>query len=128
MMKLLKSAAWVVPAAFLLAVAVAGCSQQTISSANSDANHDIAVANQKANQAVQKVKPALASLDLGTRVTAAIEANQNLPHDSIRVDSNPNGVRLKGHVSTAAQKKLAGQVAKDTLGPGKSVDNELKVG
>ncbi len=119
------------PLALLLFVAlllIGGCSQQTINSADKDANHDLAVANQKADQAAQQVKPKLDSLDLGARVTTAIQANQNLPHDKIRVDASPNGVRLKGTVNSAAQKQLAGQVAKDTLGAGKTVDNDLTVG
>ena len=109
------------------AVFLTGCSQQTITSANNDADRNVKAVGQTLDQAAKEAKPKLDSLDLGARVTTAIQANQNLPHDKIRVDASPNGVRLKGEVDTAKQKQLAGQVASDTLGPGKTVDNELTV-
>ncbi len=109
------------------ALFVSGCSQQTISSANSDANHDAAAVHQAVNNAAQQAKPKLDAAGLGLRVNTAIAANQNLPHNSIRVDATATGVRLRGTVKTEQQKQLAGQVATDTLGPDKSVDNELTV-
>ncbi len=106
---------------------VSGCSQQTISSANSDANHDAAAVHQAVSNAAQQAKPKLDAAGLGLRVNTAIAANQNLPHDTIRVDATASGVRLRGTVKTEQQKQLAGRVATDTLGPDKSVDNELTV-
>jgi uncharacterized protein (UPF0212 family) len=114
-------------AAAVLGLTLCGCSQQTINSAKDDANHDIAVANQKADQVAADAKPDLAKLDLGARVSAALAANDNLKGSHIRVDASTHGVRLHGTVKTAEQKHIAAQVAKDTLGPGKSVDNELSL-
>lgn len=100
-------------------IAAAGCSQQTINSANQDVNRDV-------QQVKTQAKPDLTKLDLGTRVTVAIEANSNLPH-TIRVDASTTGVRLKGTVETARQKHLAGQIARETLKPGQTVENDLTV-
>ncbi len=105
----------------------AGCSQQTINSADKDTQHNIAVVNKQVDRIAKKAKPQLKKLDLGARVTTAIAANQNLAGTDIRVDADTNGVSLRGTVKTAAQKTLAGQVARDTLGPGKTVTNALSV-
>ena len=104
----------------------AGCSQQTISSAQQDAKHDVAVVDQKAAVVAQQIKPETQKLDLGGSVTTALQVNPNLPH-TIRVDASPNGVRLRGYVHTAAQKHLAEQIAKQTVPAGKTVTNELAV-
>ena len=109
------------------ALLLASCSQQTINSANNDANHDAAAVHQAVSNAAQQAKPKLDAAGLGLRVTTAIAANQNLPHNSIRVDATSTGVRLRGTVKTEQQKQLAGRVATDTLGANKSVDNELTV-
>ncbi len=94
-------------------LALAGCSQQTLDSAKQDTKHNI-----------NEVKPQLAKLDLGARVTAALKA---AGLNGIRVDAGTNGVSLHGTVGSAADKARAGRIAKDTLGPGKSVDNALTV-
>jgi len=73
-----------------------------------------------------EAKPQLDKLDLGARVTAALNANANLPH-TIRVDADTTGVRLRGTVNDAHQKALAGKVAQQTLPAGKVVKNELTV-
>lgn len=117
-------------AVFFLALAglsLAGCSQQTLNSAQKDTAHNVAVVNKKADELAKQAKPELNKLDLGARVTAAIAANENLRGTAIRVDASPNGVTLRGSVKTAAQKTLAERVARDTLGPSKTVTNELQV-
>ena len=104
----------------ILALALCGCSQQTLQSAQNDAQHNV--------HAVQKeAGPQLKKLDLGARVTAAITASTGLKHTSIRVDAGEGGVTLRGTVSVSAQKELAARIARDTLGPGPSVKNELRV-
>ena len=108
------------------AVVLGGCSQQAVQSTSNDISNGLQSANNAAKQVGQEVQPSLQKLDLGGRVTAALQANANLPH-TIRVDASTNGVRLRGSVKTADQKALAGKVAKSTLPPGKSVDNELTV-
>jgi hypothetical protein len=113
--------------AVLCAFVVSGCSHQQTQAADAGFQHGVAVANQKVDQEVKESKPKLSALELGARVTTALQVNQNLPHDSIRVDASPTGVRLRGTVTTKRQKLLATQVAKDTLGPGKTVDDELTV-
>jgi osmotically-inducible protein OsmY len=108
------------------ALIISGCSEQSVQSTSNDISHGLQSANTAAKQVGQEVQPSLQKLDLGARVTAALRANANLP-DSIRVDASTKGVRLRGHVETAAQKSLAGKIAKSTLPPDKSVDNELKI-
>ncbi len=108
-----------------LMAALTGCSQQTLSSAQNDANHDIAVVNQKASQAAQQAKPQMDKLDLQTRVTTALAA-ANLP-TTIHVRADAEGVYLRGTVKTSWDKARAGQIAEDTLGPGKTVHNQLQV-
>lgn len=110
----------------LLALCWGGCSQQTVSSANTDVSRDISKANQEVDKLGAQAKPQLDKLDLGARVTAALQANANLPH-TIRVDAGTGGVRLRGTVETAHQKALAGDVARQTLPAGMSVNNQLNV-
>ena len=107
-------------------LALGGCSQQTVNSANEDAKKNIAKLDQAAKEVEVKAKPELKKLGLGARVTAAIQANANLPK-TIRVDANETGVQLRGTVKTESQKALASRVAKDTLPADKSVTNELQV-
>ena len=103
----------VIPALFGLALALAGCSQQTIDSAKQDTQRNITAA-----------KPQLAKLELGSRVTAAL---QSADVHGVRVDADTNGVSLHGTVNSAAQKARAGRIARDTLGPGKTVKNDIQV-
>jgi len=121
----------------LISLLWSGCSQQTINSANKDASHDLNVAGQELKKVGAEAKPALDKLgkevkpqadklDLGARVTAALNSNANLPH-TIRVDADTTGVRLRGNVKDAHQKALAGKVAQQTLPDGKTVRNELTV-
>ncbi len=94
-------------------LALAGCSQQTLDSARQDTKHNI-----------NEVKPQLAKLDLGARVTTALKtAGLN----GIRVDASTNGVTLRGSVKSEADKARAGRIAKDTLGSDKTVTNQLTV-
>ncbi len=106
------------------ALILTGCSQQTINSATHDAQHDVAVVDKAAQKAAGDAKPQLKKLDLGARVQTALVAAHI---HGIRVDADTNGVSLHGTVATKAEKERASQVAKDTLGSGKSVDNEIKV-
>lgn len=118
------SALW---AALLVASLVCGCSQQTLESAKQDADKNVNVVQREAKRAERKARPQLEKLSLGARVTTAIAANENLRGTHIRADADTDGVKLRGTVKTAAQKTLAGRVAEDTLGPDKTVSNELKV-
>ena len=102
-----------VAAAMLTAFALSGCSQQTIDSAKQDTQRNI-----------QAAKPQLAKLELGSRVTAAL-ASASI--HGVRVDADADGVSLHGTVSSAAQKARAGRIARDTLGAGKTVSNQITV-
>ena len=113
--------------AIFAGIVLTGCSTQTTTSAANDAHNAVAVVNQKVDQAVIEAKPKLNALDIGARVTAAIKVNQNLANTAIRVDASATGVRLRGSVANRRQKKLAVQVAKDTLGPGDTVEDDLSV-
>ncbi len=103
----------VVPALLGLALTLPGCSQQTIDSAKQDTQRNITAA-----------KPQLAKLELGSRVTAAL---QSADVHGVRVDAGTNGVSLHGTVNSAAQKARAGRIARDTLGPDKTVKNDIQV-
>ncbi len=103
----------IIPLLLAAILALAGCSQRTLRSAQQDTRHNI-----------NEVKPQLAKLDLGARVTAALKA---AGLNGVRVDASANGVSLHGPVKSAADKARAGRIAKDTLGPDKSVDNALTV-
>jgi len=116
--------------AAVMLVITCGCSQQSVNSANKDVQHDVSTVStdaQKGMATVSKdVKPKAQELDLGARVTTALDANANLPQ-TIRVDASPTGVRLKGTVTSAKQKHLAGEIAKQTLPQGDTVTNDLTV-
>lgn len=100
-------------ALMLTGLALSGCSQQTLDSAKQDTQRNITAA-----------KPQLAKLELGSRVTAAL-ASANV--HGVRVDAGTDGVSLHGTVNSAAQKARAGRIARDTLGPDKTVKNEIAV-
>ena len=108
-----------------LTLALAGCSQQTLSSAQHDAQHNAAVVNQQAQQAERQARPQVDKLKLQSRVTAALAAANLSPAVHVRADAE--GVYLRGTVDTAADKARAGQIARDTLGPDKKVHNQLEV-
>ena len=111
-----------------LAGAAIGCSQQTIESATRDTARNAQIAAREVERARKKAEPQLKQLEIGARVTAALKANENLPL-TIRVDADPDaqGVKLRGTVKTEAQKTLAEKIARETIGPGKRVQNDLKV-
>jgi hypothetical protein len=77
-------------------------------------------------EAKRQVKPGLQKLDLGGRATAALRLNRNLP-STIRVDADPDGIRLRGSVRTEEEKALAERIARDTLPKEATLRNELKV-
>lgn len=108
-----------------LTLVLSGCSQRTLDSAGQDAQHDAAVVNRQAQQAAQKAKPQVDQIALQTRVTAALTAAKLSPAVHVRADSG--GVYLRGTVNTTADKARAGQIARDTLGPDKTVHNQLQV-
>jgi osmotically-inducible protein OsmY len=108
----------------LLPILLSGCSQRTINSANSDAQHDVTAISHAADKAAQEAKPQIKKLELGTRVSTALTAADL---HGIHVEANPGGVSLVGHVKNASDKKRALQIAKDTLGPQKTVTDRLTV-
>ena len=121
------------PAAVLLTVsamlavgAAAGCSEQTVRSAASDAQRNAEVVEREARRVERKARPQVSKLDRGARVTAALRLNKRLP-DSIRVDSGESSVRLRGSVRSEDEKDLAGRIARDAVDEGVSVENELEV-
>ena len=105
--------------------AASGCSQQTLNSAQHDAQHNAAVVSRQAQAAERQARPQVDRLKLQTRVTAALTAANLSPAVHVRADAE--GVYLRGTVNTAADKARAGQIARDTLGPDKKVHNQLQV-
>jgi predicted small secreted protein len=132
-------------------VALSGCSTETVESAKKDVERNTKAVREGAEKVEKVVKPVAEiaapivkpvvdaagkevnkkaeQLKVGGRVTVAIQANEKLPK-TIRVDADPDGmgVKLRGYVKTADQKKLAERVARETLGKEKRVQNDLKIG
>jgi osmotically-inducible protein OsmY len=124
----------------------AGCSPETVESAKRDVDRDTKVVQESAKQIEEKAKPlidaakpvtdavkreadkSVEQLKIGARVTAALKANENLPQ-TIRVDAAPDAQRvtLRGTVKTKAQRLLAEHVARQTIGAGKKVIDDLRV-
>lgn len=107
-------------------LALSGCSQETLESVGKDTARNAEVVAREAKRAEKNARPALKKLNLGARVTAAIQANQKLPR-SIRVDASETGVFLRGKVKTEEQKALAERIARDTLEEKYTVQNDLKI-
>lgn len=116
---------------------VAGCSPETVSSATKDAERNAAIAQREGArverkmrpivaEAKKQVQPSLKKLDLGGRATAALKLNRNLP-DTIRVDADTDGIRLRGTVRTEEERDLAERIARDTLPKESKLHNELSV-
>lgn len=124
----LKRAPWPALALALLIAAAAGCSQETVESATRDTARNAQIVAREADRAKRKIDPKLKQLDVGGRVTVALKANKNLPL-TIRVDADPDakGVKLRGKVKTEEQSSIAERIAKETLGPDMSVQNDLRV-
>lgn len=112
-------------ALFGLTAALGGCSQQTLDSAQHDAQHDTVVLSQKAQQTEQQARPQFDKFEMQSQVTTALTV-ANLP-TTIHVRADADGVYLRGTVKNAEDKVRAGQIARDTLGPGKKVRNQLQV-
>ena len=130
----------------LMSIFLVGCSPETVDSMKKDVDRNTATVQREAKRIETQAKPVIevakpvtdmvkreadtkiGQLKLGARVTAALKANENLPQ-TIRVDADPDGqgVKLRGTVATVAQRKTAEQVAKQTLGAGKRVQNDLKI-
>lgn len=123
----MRKADWVIGAGALLTLlSAAGCSPETISSAQKDVARNREVVEREAARVERKARPQLTKLQRGARVTAALKANEKLPK-TIRVDAGETGVTLRGSVDTAAQKALAERIARDTLSDDKTITNELKI-
>ncbi|GAB4454388.1 MAG: hypothetical protein OHK0029_08900 [Armatimonadaceae bacterium] len=127
-----------------------GCSQETLESAKQDVERNTRTVRETAEKVEKVTKPVvevakpivkpvagivkkeaerkLDQLEIGARVTAALKANRNLPQ-TIRVDADADaqGVKLRGTVETAAQKKLAEKIARETIGKEQNVQNDLVV-
>jgi hypothetical protein len=106
--------------------ALSGCSQETIENVSKDTARNAKIVVREAKRAEKKAQPTLKKLNLGARVTAAIQANQKLPR-TIRVDASETGVFLRGTVKTEEQKAHAERIARDTLDEKYTVQNDLKV-
>ena len=107
-----------------VAALTAGCSQQTLNSAQHDVQHDAAAVNRETQRAARKARPQLSQFQTGARVKAALVAADI---QTVRVDVGPDGVALVGHVGSQADKARAVQIAQDTLGPDKVVRSRIVV-
>ncbi|MBC8101775.1 MAG: BON domain-containing protein [Cytophagales bacterium] len=114
------------PLLLTAAMLLSGCSPETLESVGKDTQRNAEIVAREAKRAEKNARPTLRKLNLGARVTAAIQANQKLPR-SIRVDASETGVYLRGAVKSEGQKELAERIARDTLDEKYTVQNDLKV-
>ncbi len=106
-------------------MAGAGCSQQTLDSAKSDAQHNASAVHDQAQKAERQARPQIDRLKLQSRVSAALAA-ANLP-TTIHVRADADGIYLRGTVNSSGDKARAGRIARDTLGEDRTVHNQLQV-
>jgi len=121
--------------ALVIGFGAIGC-QNTAEGVDKDASkigEQTAQAVDKAGEAAREgAKDASAALSLTPKVKNAIVADAGLndPKNLIDVDSADNVVHLKGHVTSAALKTKAGEIAQRVLNESKATDklsNELQV-
>ena len=107
-----------------MAALLAGCSQQTLNSAQHDVQNDATVVNRETRRAERKARPQVSKFRMGARVTAALQAADV---QGVRVDAGTDGVTLVGRVGSQADKARAVRIAQDTLGPDKAVHSRIVV-
>jgi osmotically-inducible protein OsmY len=101
-----------------------GCSRQQTAEAGSQATK----AKNQAEHALGDAKATLADGSISARVKTAMMASNRLDTSHINVDTKNRVVYLKGSVTSADQKKLADQIARDTVGGDTKVVSQLQVG
>ncbi len=77
------------------------------------------------SKATANTKAALDNDKMSLTITNAIGERKDFTVKDLKVDTNGTKITLHGSVSSAAQKQLAEKVAKDTCGPGCTVDDQL---
>lgn len=77
---------------------------------------------------MDKAKAALTNDETSLKVKQALDSASDVQAQNIKVDTNGSSVLLHGTVPTAAQKNKATAIAKDILGSGYKIQNQLLVG
>ncbi len=85
-----------------LSLALSGCSQQTIEAPAKTPREMSMSFSVRQSVRNAKARPHMSKLDMKTRSTAALKANERLPK-TIRVDPNEGGVKLRGTVDAGAE-------------------------
>ncbi len=105
------------------AVCLAGCSHQQ----KVEASGAVDRAGHELRQAVGSAKQALGNDALAAKVKTALNASDRVNTSAIHVVAKRPMVYLQGAVADATQNTLAVRIAKDTVGAGVKVVDQLKV-
>ena len=126
----------------LALIGAAGCQKQEVEKTVEDAGKTIERGAEKAVPAVEKgmatavpavekagkaVAKTAVEMAMTGKVKTALIANKTISASEINVDTVGKVVYLRGTVPSAAQKNLAGVIAKKEAGNGYAVKNELKI-
>lgn len=84
-------------------------------------------AKEGTQNAASKTGEVLTDSGITLRVKTALTASDKMDVSALNVDTKDKVVYLKGSVPAAAQKALAETIAKDTVGAGVRVVNQLQV-
>ena len=84
-------------------------------------------AREQGKQAAQQAEKSLDAGAITLRVKTALAASTQLDVLRINVDTKGQTVHLRGTVPDERQISLAGELARNTVGPGMTVVNELQV-
>jgi osmotically-inducible protein OsmY len=129
----------------LAASVLAGCTPSDKASVDNAANHTgeamkdlghqikekaqptLEKAGQEAKVATENAKKSLADATLTSKVKTAMGASDRLDTSHLDVDTQNHVVYLRGSVLQADQAHLAMNIARDTVGKGVKVVNQMKV-
>jgi osmotically-inducible protein OsmY len=103
-----------------------GCTQAEQQEAVNDTEKGLSQAGQVATNVVDKTTHVVNDASITGTIKSKMIATKGLPTSTIDVTTKRNIVTLTGRVQTAQQKQLAGQVAQNTPGVEKVV-NQLAV-
>lgn len=112
-------------------ISVAGCADRNNNGQPDSAatSGEISKSVDKAGDAADSAGDAMKNVDdaaMTPKIKTALRANASLKGSNINVDSKDSGITLSGTVKNEAQKKVAGNIAKQNA-PTYKITNNLKV-
>ncbi len=109
--------------AILLALSLAGCSNQERADAGNKADRAV----KDAGQALKNAGSTLSDASVTGKVKSAMSVSDKLDSSDVDVDTKNKVVYIRGKVADENQRALAERIAQDTVGNDIKVVNELKV-